>query len=88
MLLLLHEHGHPLFLFQNLSSYITKKISDVDAILSGITLNDDQRKSLEVLDRLLTGKLKTIKVLDQSVLLLCSVDVIQAEIEDVEKVLE
>ena len=58
------------------------------AILSGITLNDDQRKSLEVLDRLLTGKLKTIEELDQSFLSLCSVDVIQAEIEDAEKVLE
>ena len=67
---------------------ITKKISDVDTILSGTTLNDDQRKSLEVLDRLLTGKLKTIEELDQSVLSLCSVDVIQAEIEDAEKVLE
>ena len=67
---------------------ITKKISDVDAILSGIILNDDQRKSLEVLDRLLTGKLKTIEELDQSVLSLCSVDVIQAEVEDAEKVLE
>ena len=40
------------------------------------------------MDRLLTGKLKTIKELDQSVLSLCSVDVIQAEIEDAEKVLE
>ena len=60
----------------------------MDAILSGITLNDDQRKSLGVLDRLLTGKLETIEELDQSVLSLCSVDVIQAEIEDAEKVLE
>lgn len=60
----------------------------MDAILSGTTLNDDQIKSLEVLDRLLTGKLKTIEELDQSVLSLCSVDVIQAEIEDAEKVLE
>ena len=67
---------------------ITKKISDVDTILRGTTLNDDQIKSLEVLDRLLTGKLKTIEELDQSVLSLCSVDVIQAEIEDAEKVLE
>ena len=60
----------------------------MDTILSGTTLNDDQIKSLEVLDRLLTGKLKTIEELDQSVLSLCSVDVIQAEIEDAEKVLE
>lgn len=47
---------------------ITKKISDVDTILSGATLIDDQRKSLEVLDRLLSGKLKTIEELDESVL--------------------
>ena len=66
---------------------ITKKISDVGMILSGTILNNDQRKSLEVLDRLLTGKLKTIEELDQNILSLCSV-VIQAEIQDAEKVLE
>ena len=67
---------------------ITKKITDVNEILNGGTINDDQRKALEVLDRLLESKLKTVEELDQSVLSLCSVDAIQAEIEDSEKVLE
>ena len=67
---------------------ITKKITDVNEILNGGTINDDQRKALEVLDRLLESKLKTVEELDQSVLSLCSIDAIQAEIEDSEKVLE
>ena len=50
---------------------ITKKISDVDTILSGTTLNDDQIKSLEVLDRLLTGKLKTIEEPERFIVVQC-----------------
>lgn len=67
---------------------ITKKITDVHAILNGGTLNEDQGKALEILDRLLDSKLKTVQELDQSVLSLCGLDSIQGEIEDSEKVLE
>ena len=68
---------------------ITKRIGEVNTILEPEgTLNNEQAKQLDVLHRLLESKLKLVESLDESILSLCEVETIQAEIEDSERVLE
>lgn len=69
---------------------ITKKVNDVNEILHGTeaegTLNEEQAKRLDVINRLLEGKLKTLEDIDQNILSLCDLDVIPNEIEESERV--
>ena len=68
---------------------ITKRIGEANTILEPEgTLNNEQAKQLDVLHRLLESKLKLVESLDESILSLCEVETIQAEIEDSERVLE
>ena len=46
------------------------------------TIDKEQSKRLDVLNRLLEGKLKTLQDIDQNVLKLCKLEVISNEIED------
>ena len=70
---------------------VTKKINEVNEVVQETeingTINEEQSKRLDVLNRLLEGKLKTLQDIDQNVLELCELEVISNEIEGSEKVL-
>ena len=69
---------------------ITKRVNDVNEILQTVdaneTLNEEQAKRLDVINRLLEGKLKALQDIDQNILSLCEIEVIPNEIKESERV--
>ena len=68
---------------------ITKKVQQAMEVLGdeGDTLTDEDFQQLDVIKRLLDEKLKKLEEIDQNVLSLCTLENIEHEIEESDKVL-
>ncbi|XP_068757562.1 uncharacterized protein [Montipora capricornis] len=67
---------------------ITKKVQQAIEVLGdeGDTLTDEDFQQLDVIKRLVDGKLKKLEEIDQNVLSLCTLETIEGEIEGSDKV--
>ena len=67
---------------------ITKKVQQAIEVLGdeGDMLTDEDFQQLDVIKRLLDGKLKKLEEIDQNVLLLCTLETTEHEIEESDKV--